>query len=78
MLLVVGELDTQVPADVTIAALEGAHAKRSAVTSKKLPGLNHLFQHAKTGMTDEYIDIEESFDPATLETIAVWLTANAK
>lgn len=78
VLLVVGELDTQVPADPTIAALEGAHASKSAVTSKKLPGLNHLFQHAKTGQVDEYIAIEESFDPATLETITTWLVEHTR
>ncbi len=78
VLLVVGDLDTQVPADPTIAALEGAHAKKAQVTTKKLPGLNHLFQHAKTGMTDEYLEIEESFDPAALELITAWLVERAK
>ncbi len=78
VLLVVGELDTQVPADPTIEALVGAHAKKAQVTTKKLPGLNHLFQHAKTGMTDEYLTIEESFDPATLELITAWLVEHAK
>jgi pimeloyl-ACP methyl ester carboxylesterase len=75
VLLVVGDHDTQVPADATIAALTGAHGKPDAVTTKKLPGLNHLFQHAKTGLTDEYVEIDESFDPATLEIIATWLAA---
>ncbi len=75
VLLVVGDRDTQVPADPTIAALTGAHGKPDAVTAKKLPGLNHLFQHAKTGMPDEYLEITESFDPATLDIIATWLAA---
>jgi pimeloyl-ACP methyl ester carboxylesterase len=78
VLLVVGDLDTQVPAGPTIAALLGAHAKTSAVTAKKLPGLNHLFQHAKTGLTDEYLEIEESFDPAALGIITTWLVDVAK
>lgn len=77
VLLVVGELDTQVPADVTIAALEGAHKTKAMVTARKLPGLNHLFQHARTGAVDEYVEIEESFDPQTLELIATWLSERA-
>ena len=78
VLLVVGDLDTQVPADVTIQALESSHGKREVVTTKKLPGLNHLFQHAKTGMPDEYVEISESFDPAALDVITSWLAATAK
>jgi pimeloyl-ACP methyl ester carboxylesterase len=78
VLLLVGELDTQVPADVTIAALTGAHGKRDAVTTKKLPGLNHLFQHARTGLIDEYVQSEETFAPEALDAVASWLAARAK
>ena len=78
VLLVVGELDTQVPANETIAALEGAHANKAAVTTRRLPGLNHLFQHAKTGGTEEYVMLEETFDPATLDLITTWLVERAK
>jgi hypothetical protein len=73
VLLVVGDKDTQVPADVTIAALTGAHGNPAVVETHKLPGLNHMFQHATTGMVSEYADITESFDPATLDIIATWL-----
>jgi pimeloyl-ACP methyl ester carboxylesterase len=78
VLLVVGELDTQVPADVTIAALESSHAQKSAVTSRKLPGLNHLFQNARTGHIDEYVEITESFDAKTLDIITTWLGATVE
>jgi pimeloyl-ACP methyl ester carboxylesterase len=78
VLLVVGELDTQVPADVTIAALESSHAQPSAVTSWKLPGLNHLFQNARTGHIDEYVEITESFDAKTLDIITTWLGATVE
>ena len=77
-LLVVGDLDTQVPADVTIEALTKSHAKPEVVTTKKVPGLNHLFQHAKTGLSDEYIHIDETFDTATLDAIASWVTEHSK
>jgi len=38
-----------------------------------LPGLNHLFQHAKTGAVTEYAAIEETFSPEVLEKIAAWI-----
>jgi len=77
-LLVIGELDTQVPADLTIEALQKAHGKKAVLTTKKIAGVNHLFQRAKTGMPDEYIDIDETFDPATLDLVTSWLVAQAK
>jgi len=40
---------------------------------QELPGLNHLFQTAKTGSIEEYGEIEESFAPAALDTIAGWI-----
>jgi dienelactone hydrolase len=76
VLLLVGEKDTQVPADVTIKALTESHAKPEVVTTRKLPGLNHLFQRAaKTGLPDEYLWIEESFDEATLDVVVDWVLA---
>jgi pimeloyl-ACP methyl ester carboxylesterase len=40
---------------------------------KKLPELNHLFQHSKTGLPSEYNHIEESFAPEALQIILEWL-----
>ena len=40
---------------------------------RELPELNHLFQHCTTGSPDEYMLIEETFDPDTVETIADWI-----
>jgi fermentation-respiration switch protein FrsA (DUF1100 family) len=77
-LFVGGDLDTQVPADVMVKALEESHGKKDALTTKIVPGLNHLFQHAKTGLPDEYIDIEETFDPATLDFVVAWIGEHAK
>ena len=37
------------------------------------PGLNHLLQTSKTGLPDEYIQIEETIAPPVLETIVEWL-----
>jgi uncharacterized protein len=39
----------------------------------EVPGLNHLFQTAKTGAVQEYEKIEETIAPAVLEKIAAWI-----
>jgi pimeloyl-ACP methyl ester carboxylesterase len=78
VLLVVGEKDTQVPADMTIATLKASVGDPSLLTTNKLPGLNHLFQKATTGLSDEYPTIEDSIDPAALDVIAAWLKTTAK
>ena len=53
-------------------------AVNAVLTTKKIAGVNHLFQHAKTGLSDEYIQIDETFDPGTLDTITTWLVEQAK
>jgi hypothetical protein len=80
VLALIGDKDLQIPADVNLARITEAlaRAKNKDVTTRKLPGLNHLYQHAGTGLVDEYGLIEESFDPATLDLIAGWLAQKAK
>lgn len=39
----------------------------------ELPGLNHLFQTAKTGSPMEYAQIEETMSPVALEKISSWI-----
>jgi hypothetical protein len=39
----------------------------------ELPGLNHLFQTAKTGSVAEYATIDETISPVALEKIAGWI-----
>lgn len=70
-----GEKDLQVDADVNLQAIEKAlrSGGNSALTAKRLPGLNHLFQHCKTGLPDEYGDIEETFSPEALKIISDWI-----
>lgn len=70
-----GEKDVQVtPKDnlpaVGTALKEGGNTR---VTLKELPGLNHLFQHCKTGLPDEYGTIEETFAPEALDAMAKWI-----
>ncbi|MDO7853975.1 alpha/beta hydrolase family protein [Hymenobacter convexus] len=70
-----GSKDVQVPAvlnlSATAAGLKAGHNRD--VTTKELPGLNHLFQTATTGAVEEYATIEETFSPAALQLIGDWI-----
>jgi fermentation-respiration switch protein FrsA (DUF1100 family) len=70
-----GDKDTQVPADANLGAIERALGKsgNTRVKIRKLPGLNHLFQTAKTGSPREYGKIEETISPDVLKIIADWI-----
>jgi len=70
-----GEKDLQVLPDQNLPVLEAA-LKRGGnkdVTIVRLPGLNHLFQTAKTGLPMEYGQIEETMSPTMLEPLAKWI-----
>jgi pimeloyl-ACP methyl ester carboxylesterase len=67
------QVDAQVNAEAVRAAL--AAAKNPDHEVRTFPGLNHLFQHAKTGGMDEYATIEETFAPEALATIGDWIVA---
>lgn len=71
-----GSKDVQVPTTRNLAATAAGlkAAKNRDVTVQELPGLNHLFQTAKTGAPDEYATIEETFAPAALQVIGDWIT----
>jgi hypothetical protein len=70
-----GEKDTQVSAKINLPVirktLEASGNKDFEVV--EMPGLNHLFQTAKTGGVGEYEQIEETMSPAVLEKIAAWI-----
>jgi pimeloyl-ACP methyl ester carboxylesterase len=74
-----GSLDVQVPADLNLAAIEKAlrEGGNTRVTTIKLEGLNHLFQHAKTGAVQEYAQIEETFAPEAMKIVADWILEQA-
>jgi hypothetical protein len=52
-------------------ALEASGNKNFEVD--ELPGLNHLFQTAKTGAVSEYAEIEETMSPTAMEKVATWI-----
>jgi pimeloyl-ACP methyl ester carboxylesterase len=80
VLALYGGKDLQVPADSNLRAAAAAFAAGHvpSFTLVKLPGLNHLFQTAKTGSVIEYAQSEETISPRALETIAAWLRTNAQ
>lgn len=70
-----GGKDLQVPAQENLGAIKTALAKggNKNVTTKVFPNLNHLFQDCKTGLPNEYSEIEETFSPAALDEITIWI-----
>lgn len=75
VLALVGEKDVQVVPRENLEAIEKAlkAGGNKDYTVKELPGLNHLFQTAKTGAVAEYAKIEETIAPSALELIAEWI-----
>jgi pimeloyl-ACP methyl ester carboxylesterase len=71
-----GSLDLQVPAEDDLGPIRAALQGNPRATIVELPNLNHLFQTAKLGTPAEYGDIEETFAPAALKTIADWVVAH--
>jgi len=75
VLAINGEKDTQVLPQQNLpairAALEQAGNKHFEID--ELPGLNHLFQTATTGVPAEYAQIEETISPGALEKMASWI-----
>lgn len=75
VLALVGSKDVQVPPrenlEAIAAALRSGGNRRHTV--RELPGLNHLFQTARTGSTTEYGDLEEIVAPEALITVTYWI-----
>lgn len=70
-----GDKDIQVSAKLNLEIIETSlkKAKNKNFTCKSLPNLNHLFQNCKTGFTDEYAKIEETFSPDAMKLILEWI-----
>ena len=80
VLAINGELDKQVLPRENLPAIEQAlrEGGNTHFTVQELPGLNHLFQTAKTGNMDEYAKIEETLSPMALETVAKWIEGQTR
>jgi hypothetical protein len=70
-----GEKDLQVPPALNLPAIRKAleEGGNKRFETDELPGLNHLFQHAKTGSPAEYGEIEETIAPVALDKMATWI-----
>jgi hypothetical protein len=74
VLVMIGSLDMQVPAADNLPLLKADLAGDPDVTIRELPGLNHMFQTAKTGAPGEYADIQETVSPVALDLMTGWIT----
>ena len=75
-----GSKDTVVTAKENLAAINAALKESGTkdITVRELPGLNHLFQTAKTGSPQEYAQIDETFAPEALQIIGDWVVERTK
>jgi len=75
VLVLNGSLDKQVLPSQNLPAIRKAleEAGNQHAEIDELPGLNHLFQTAKTGAPAEYAQIEETMSPVALEKISAWI-----
>ena len=78
VLALLGERDLQVSADQNAPALRAALADNPDATVEVVPGLNHLFQPATTGLPGEYATSDVTFDEATLKRIAGWIESRSQ
>lgn len=72
VLAVYGEQDLQVPADQNAPLMRRYRPDADVVV---LPGLNHLFQPATTGLPVEYGQIETTLDPSVITLVVDWIAA---
>lgn len=75
VLLLFGELDLQVPAEMNNEAMMKALRKggNRDITTKIFPKANHLYQSAKTGSPSNYAKLPKEFVPGFLDYITDWI-----
>jgi len=80
VLAINGEKDLQVPPKENLSAIEEALVAggNKNFTVKELPGLNHLFQTAQTGVPSEYAKIEETISPVAFKIVGDWILEQTK
>ncbi len=80
VLAINGSLDRQVPPKEDLETIAKALRDEGNADFKtvELPGLNHLFQTARTGAVSEYSRIEETLAPQALELISGWILNHTK
>ncbi len=75
VLAVFGEMDVQVPPATNRPVLEALKREggRGNIAIAVIPGANHLFQNARTGLPDEYATLKKEFSGEFLGTLIPWL-----
>jgi len=75
ILAINGDKDLMVRPDINLANWKElpARAGNKQVTTKLIPGLNHLLQHCITCQQQEYATLKETIAPEVLEEIGKWL-----
>ena len=68
-----GTKDIQVDHESNLSVLRRGLPANEDNCIESVDGVNHLFQHCRTGAVTEYRDIEETISPAVLETIIRWI-----
>jgi uncharacterized protein len=76
VLLLNGTTDLYVSADANMGGLAKALKGNRDVTTKKLPGVNHLFQPNQSEWPIVNGQPHETFSPAAQETIRAWIVAH--
>ncbi|MFT8777485.1 MAG: CocE/NonD family hydrolase [Gluconacetobacter liquefaciens] len=71
-----GSKDIQVEANTNLVAIKAALRNDHDAKVLELPGLNHLFQTAQTGLPSEYGTIRETIAPIALRTVEDWIVAH--
>ena len=69
-----GSKDNQVDHESNLSAIRNGLPSNSKNCIETIDGVNHLFQHCKTGQVPEYRTIEETFAPEVLEIIIKWMS----
>lgn len=77
VLVLNGEKDLQVAPGQNIPEIKKAlkEAPAEDYEIRVLKDLNHLFQHAETGLPNEYADIEETISEDVLELMVEWINS---
>lgn len=80
VLAINGSKDLQVLPKLNLPEIEKAlkAGGNRDYTVKELPGLNHLFQTAKTGLPAEYRQIEETMSPTALAVVGDWIVRHTR
>jgi hypothetical protein len=65
-----GDKDSQVIPEFNLSKID---TLCPAADCRLYPGLNHLFQHCTTGLSNEYSRIEETMSPEVLSDILAWI-----